>query len=217
MLPCIAIKNPLVVERANGACYSYFMPHLPRLNQKKTLVLIGIVLLAQAGILFYMGQPPICTCDYVKVWEGVVFSSGNSQHLSDWYTFSHIIHGFLFYLFFWFLFPKSSIGTRLLLSLSVEVAWELAENTDTVINAYRETALAQGYTGDSIINSVFDSLAMIVGYLLAYRLPIAATVFFGLAMEAFVGYSIRDNLTLNILNFIYQFDLIRDWQSNLEQ
>ena len=149
----------------------------------------------------------------MKLWEGVVLSSGNSQHLIDWYTFSHIIHGFLFYLALWLLFPRLPIAARLLLALGIEVGWEIIENTPWLIEHYREQALAQGYTGDSIINSVSDSVAMIVGFFLAWRLPILATVAIGMGLELFVGAMIRDNLTLNILNFFHQFEFISRWQS----
>src|SRR3989338_10521777 len=167
----------------------------------------------QVFVLYILGQPSICECDYIKVWEGVVLSSGNSQHLTDWYTFSHIIHGFLFYLGLWFFFPHMPLGMRFLLALSVEVGWEIVENTSMVIEHYREQALAQGYIGDSILNSVADTLAMAGGFLLAWQLPVAAIVALALGMELFVGYSIRDNLILNIVGFFPQFEFVIGWQT----
>jgi hypothetical protein len=163
--------------------------------------------------LFAFGQPVICECGYVKFWEGVVRSLGNSQHLTDWYTFSHVIHGFLFYLFLWYFFPRFSIWERLVLALGIEIAWEIAENTPYVINLYRQQALAVGYSGDSVINSIFDSLAMILGFILAARLPVKVTVAVALLFEAWVGYTIHDNLTFNVLNFIHPFEAIKAWQS----
>lgn len=186
------------------------MQGLPR----RTYILLGLGLIAlQAGILYLFGQPGICECGYIKLWEGVVLSAGNSQHLTDWYTFSHVIHGFLFYLALWYLFPRMSVAMRLLLAMGIEVGWELFENTPMVIAHYREQALAQGYTGDSIINSIFDTLAMVFGFLLAWRVPILGIIGIALALEIFVGYSIRDNLTLNILNLIHQFPSIAAWQA----
>ena len=164
-------------------------------------------------MLYLFGQPPICECGYVKLWEGVVLSSGNSQHLTDWYTFSHIIHGILFYLGLWYFFPRMSVWTRMLLAMGIEVAWEIAENTPMVIQHYREQALAQGYTGDSTINSVSDTVAMIIGFILARQLPVWALVLLALVLEIFVGYMIRDNLTLNVLNLIHQFPAVSVWQS----
>lgn len=171
--------------------------------------IIGI----QAVALFLMGQPLICECGYVKVWEGVVLGSGNSQHLSDWYTPSHVIHGLLFYAILWFFLPSFSIGARIALAVGAEVAWELFENTPFIIERYREQALAQGYIGDSVINSVSDTLAMVAGFLFAWRAPIAVSLFLVLALEVFVGYSIRDNLTLNIIQLIQPIEAISHWQA----
>lgn len=173
----------------------------------------AVLVVAQALILYFLGQPAICTCGYIKMWEGVILSIGNSQHLSDWYTFSHIIHGFVFYAVLTFFFPRMPVLWRLVLALGLEVGWEVMENTPWVINQYREQALAQGYMGDSILNSVSDTLAMFVGFLLAWRLPVWLTVAFAIGLELFVGYAVHDNLALNVLNFIHQFDFVVRWQS----
>ena len=178
------------------------------------MVMIVLALLAlQVVILHAFGQPTICECGTIKVWEGVVRSSGNSQHLTDWYTFTHIIHGFLFYLLLWWLFPRLPFWQRLAMATGIEVAWELVENTPIVIQHYREQALAQGYTGDSIINSIGDTGAMMAGFFLASQLPLYATISIGVLLELWVGFSIRDNWTLNVINLIHQFDFIRHWQS----
>jgi len=147
--------------------------------------------------------------------RGEVLSAGNSQHLADWYTFSHVIHGFLFYWILTLVAPRLSIGMRLLLALGAEIAWEVIENTPMVIQHYREQALAQGYTGDSIINSVSDTLMMVVGFFLALRLPVWLIVTIGIGFELFVGFAIRDNLTLNVLNLIYIFPAVATWQSGM--
>lgn len=180
---------------------------------KKVFIFVSALLLLQAVILFWMGQPLICECGYIKLWEGEVLSSGNSQHLADWYSWSHMIHGFVFYFLLWFFFPRMSVGARLLIATGIEVSWEIFENTPLVIDAYREQALAQGYTGDSVLNSVFDTLFMILGFWFALTFPVWVTIALALGLEFWVLYSIRDNLTLNILNFIYQFEFINRWQS----
>ncbi|OHA00577.1 MAG: hypothetical protein A3C11_02875 [Candidatus Sungbacteria bacterium RIFCSPHIGHO2_02_FULL_49_12] len=178
------------------------------------VVIAGAGILAvQAAALYWFGHPAICTCGYVKFWEGVVLSSGNSQHLTDWYTFSHVIHGFFFYLLAWVLFPRSSVGTRFLFALGIEAGWEIFENTPWLIDHYRQQALAQGYTGDSIINSIADTLAAVLGFIMARKIPIFLTIAIALALEIYVGFMIRDNLTLNTLNLVHQFDFIKTWQS----
>jgi hypothetical protein len=171
------------------------------------------LILVQALVLYIFGQPFLCVCGVLKFWEGDIFGVGNSQHFSDWYSFSHVIHGFLFYFFAWILFPKAPALKRLLLAIGMEMAWEILENTPWVINKYREQALAQGYIGDSIINSISDSLMMVFGFVLAWRFPVWSIVLLALAFELFTGWAVHDNLTLNILNFIHPFEFITQWQS----
>jgi hypothetical protein len=166
-----------------------------------------------AGVLLWMGQVPICKCGYVKLWHGVVFSSENSQHISDWYTFSHIIHGFAFYGLLWLIGRRWSLGVRLVLAVMVESGWEILENTDLVINRYREATISLDYYGDSVINSVSDIFAMVCGFVLAARLPIWSIVVLTVVMEAGVAYFIHDNLLLNILMLLYPLDAVRRWQA----
>ena len=182
---------------------------------RNSLLITAGFIAATAAILYTMGQPLICKCGYVKLWHGVVFSSENSQHLSDWYTPSHIIHGILFYGFFTLILPKASINVRLTLALIVECAWEILENTDMIINRYREATISLDYFGDSVINSSADILALVAGCFLAARLPVWASVALIIVFEATTTWLIRDGLTLNVLMLLYPLDAVRAWQAGV--
>ncbi len=171
-----------------------------------------LILVATAAILLAMGRPPICTCGAVALWEPSAASPRTSQMLADWYSPSHLVHGFLFYAALWWAARKWPVEHRFLVALLVEVGWEIVENTPLIIDRYREATAAIGYTGDSVINSLSDVAMMAIGFLAARKLPVWLTIVLLLVLELVPLLVIRDNLTLNIVMLIWPLDAIKEWQ-----
>lgn len=176
----------------------------------------AVLFIVAASILLFMGRNAFCSCGYLLLWEGVPGNAGNSQHLLDFYTFSHIIHGFAFFAILWRSFKnKFSLGTMFLVAVIIEIVWEIIENTPWSINRYRNGTVSMEYVGDSVINSLSDISVMIAGFWFAYKMPWKVTLIAFILMEIGVGFAIRDGLILNIIMFLYPLDWIRNWQMNL--
>jgi hypothetical protein len=172
-----------------------------------------LIILVAAIVLLAMGRNPICTCGTVEMWVGGRDSPKTSQMLADWYSFSHIVHGLLFYAALWLIARRWPVEWRFIAALIIEAAWEITENTPMVIDRYRHATAALGYTGDSVINSVSDILMMVLGFLAARKLPVWASIVLVLALELAPLYVIRDNLTLNVWMLLWPDKAIAAWQA----
>lgn len=181
------------------------------LHLRRDVAIIVAIVALQALVLHLMGRDWIAADGRILLWYGDVDGPGNSQHLLDWYTPSHILHGFIFYAALSWL--KAPLTTRLAIAVGVEAAWEIAENTPMVIERYREGALAAGYEGDSIVNSIADTFAAIAGFWMAARLPVWLVISLAVVAEIGVGLVIRDNLTLNVIMLLFPIDAIGEWQT----
>ena len=189
------------------------------LPNRRGLVLAVAIWLAIGATLLAMGRVPICSCGTVKLWWGVVQSSENSQHIADWYSFSHVIHGLLFYFFAhllwrrWHLLGGKPAAWALPIAVAFEGFWELLENSPLIIDRYRAVTVSFGYEGDSVLNSLSDIGFMALGFWIASKLPWKASLALAVAFELFTLVMIRDNLTLNVVMLVWPLDAIRQWQA----
>lgn len=183
------------------------------MSKRNAAISAFLILVAAAVIELSMGRSAICTCGRVDLWVGERDSLSTSQMVADWYSFSHAIHGFLFYLALFLVARCWPVEWRFVAALLVEAAWEIFENTPYVIDRYRATTAARGYSGDSVLNSVFDMLFMCLGFLLARKLPVWASIGLVIVLELVPLFIIRDNLTLNIWMFLWPNAAIQAWQA----
>lgn len=172
------------------------------------LILVGAVVWLLAA-----GRVPYCECGYIKLWHGQTMSSESSQHLTDWYMPSHLLHGILFYGALWLVARGTVIGWRLAIATLVEAAWEIVENSDAIIERYRAVTISLDYFGDSVVNSVADIVAMWAGFALARFAPIWISVATVIGFEVLTAWIIRDGLALNVLMLLWPLDAVKAWQA----
>ena len=183
------------------------------MTSRRTATAALVIIAAAAAILLAMGRNPICTCGTVALWVGERDSPRTSQMLSDWYSFSHIVHGLLFYAALWLIARRWPVPWRFLVALAIETAWEVTENTPFVIDRYRATTAALGYTGDSVINSISDIAMMCIGFFIARKLPVWSSIALLILLELVPLFVIRDNLTLNVWTLLAPNAAVQAWQA----
>ena len=177
------------------------------------LVALLALLAATALVLRAQGRLWSCACGRLLPWVSDAWGADTSQHFADPYTFTHVLHGVAFCGLLAWALPRLDWPRRSLLAVAAEAAWEIIENTDFVINRYREATAALGYTGDTVVNSLGDIAACALGFLLARALGPLRSVIFFVAVEALLLVWIRDSLLLNILMLVYPLDSVREWQT----
>jgi hypothetical protein len=142
----------------------------------------------------------------------VVCSSDNSQHFLDPYSFTHILHGFLFFWLIVWLLPRLNTNWQLVLAVAIESLWEVFENTNFIIDRYRSQTAALGYTGDTVVNSFGDIVCCLIGFLIASRLGVRRSIIVFALLEVVLIVWIRDSLLLEILMLVAPVDAIKALQ-----
>jgi hypothetical protein len=175
------------------------------------LACLGILVFT-ATIELLMGRSFFGPDGSFGFWEGNIWSSENSQRLVDPYSFTHIVHGILFYSLLWLVARKVPVRHRFMVALVIEAGWEMLENSPIIINRYRETTISLGYVGDSVLNSESDILMMALGFLFAWRMRAWVSVLAAAVMEIGCALIIRDNLILNMIMLIHPVQAIKAWQ-----
>lgn len=186
-------------------------------------ILIGIVLIIMVIMLSTQGRLWWCKWDtplYIATLDA--WSKHTSQHFFDPYSFTHVLHGFLF---LWILDvivhkilgKKISFAWLLFIAVFAEAAWEVLENSQTIIERYREQTASLEYFGDTIANSFGDVIACAVGFIIAYILRFWRTFALFLIVEIILLITIRDNLTINIIMLIYPIEAIKIWQTGVQE
>ena len=175
----------------------------------------AIVLVLAGTALVLRSQERLwwCSCDYLLLWSADPWSSDNSQHVLDPYSFTHVLHGFLLCGLLSLTAPRLPTVWRLWLAVSIEAVWEVIENSEFVIRRYREQTAALGYHGDTIVNSLGDILVCGLGFVLAHRLGFRRTFALFVLTEVTLAFWIRDNLTLNVVMLIHPIEAIKEWQA----
>lgn len=182
-----------------------------------TLLFALIIIAIMTIILHLEGRISICECGYVKLWYNQIVTPEDSQHLFDWYAFTHVLHGLAIYFILWVIDRKKklNIKTKFLIAVGIAAGWEILENSPMIIDRYRAATISLNYYGDSIINSIGDVISMSLGFWFAHKMKIWYSIVLFILIESVLAYIIRDNLTINIVMLIHPIEAIKFWQQGL--
>lgn len=176
------------------------------------LLVLGLVLSVTTLLLVLQGRIWWCSCGQLNAWAPDIWSSHNSQHWFDAYSYTHVLHGVVFCGLIAWLLPGVLPRWRLILALSVEAAWEVLENSQVIIQRYREATIGLGYEGDSIANSMADILCCGIGFVIARKLGFRLSALLFVLTELVLLVWVRDNLTLNVLMLTFPIEAVKTWQ-----
>jgi hypothetical protein len=185
----------------------------PLVERYGPIVLAAVVAVLLTGAIeLGMGRSPLGPDGRFAFWESNIWSSAQSQRLADPYSFSHVVHGLLFYAILWLVARRMPARYRFVIAVLLEASWEVLENSPIIIDRYRAVTIALGYEGDSVLNSMSDVLMMSLGFVLAWRARVFISVAAVLVMEVGCLLWVRDNLTLNIVMLVHPIEAIKAWQ-----
>ena len=176
------------------------------------IVAVGMVLLLMIVLLRAQGRLLLCACGHFEIWTSDTCSSNNSQQLFDPYSFTHVLHGFLFFYLVVLVFSRLRRGWQLVLALALEAAWEVFENSSFVIDRYRTATAALGYQGDTVVNSIGDLACALIGFLIARQVGIRGSLILFVLLELILVFWIHDSLLLQILMLIWPIETLKSWQ-----
>src|SRR3989344_8829931 len=181
---------------------------------RKYLLISFLIIAVAAAVLLAMDRIPFCKCGIIAFWSSDVTSNQQSQQFTDPYTFTHVLHGIGLYFLVWLLWGrKLTIGQRLILAVALESGWEILENTEVILNRYRAATISYDYWGDSVLNSVGDIFAMMIGFWMSAKLPWWGRLIAFIALDSLLLFFIRDSLIVNVIMLIRPIDAIKEWQT----
>jgi len=192
-----------------------FKPTETWTDGKRSYYAFGLLILTAVVLLLLQGRVWWCQAGDMVPWSWNIWSTHNSQHIIDPYSFTHVLHGVLEFWLIGLVFPRVPLAWRFFMAIFIESSWEVAENTSYVIQRYREETMSLDYFGDSIINSLADIVCCGLGFFIAYKLRFWKSLALFIATEVILILTIRDSLIINIIMLTWPIEALKNWQVGL--